>query len=1313
MCGIVGILMRPHFGPAVDSRELLEGLAAAGRCVEAAVRDVDRADAESLGAALADAASEVASRDRQLRARPALRSLVRDAALCDAVAEALAPTLEALKRLESTLDGASGFGDAGLEVVHRAAASLADAEWAIRCDRLQTAAKVRALAPADVSDAGLDVLIGVQQALSSLDRLEVRGRDSAGLFVLLDGHGLLEDQGLSAGDPTVATELRGRAGRSEDPLFGHRAISLCGGKLGLIYKCAEEIGELGDNVRFLRAAVADDPVLATALRSPHVEAAILGHTRWASVGRINEANAHPLNEAEARSDGSKPSDAPRVAAAINGDIDNHADLRALEKLDIDPRITTDAKVMPVLMSRRLAGGDEPLAAFRGAVAGFEGSLAVGALCGDDPNRLYLAIRGSGQGLYVGLADHAFVVASEPYGLVEETATYLRLDGEAAVGSQPPAGPQSPLGPQPTAGPQPSAGPQAAPGPRMPGVAKGQIAVLDARRAGDLAGIERFGMDGSPLPVNEEELERAEITTRDIDRGEFPHFLLKEISEAPRSVQKTLRGKLHEDAAGRLRVTLGRQAVPQAVASDLESGAIRRVVVTGQGTAAVAGQGIAASIERRLRERDLRGLRVEAMPATELSGFQLLPDMTDTLVVAVSQSGTTTDTLRTLHLTQRRGARTIAIVNRRNSDLADRADGVLYTSDGRDVEMSVASTKAFYSQIAAGMLLAVAIADLVAGGTDERPAADRLLRELRALPAAMERTVALREEIAAAARQYAPRLRDWSVVGNGFDRIAAEEIRIKLSELCYKAIACDATEDKKHIDLSSEPLILVCATGVHGSTAADTRKEIDVYRAHRATPIVIASKGAAFRGAAASIEVPEAPPELSFVLATVAGHLFGYHAALAIDDLARPLRAIRAALASGLARESADGSAGEATPGPVARLREVAAAEIDAVREGLADGSYDGNLHTGRAVRLARALDRLVVAWSASADGKAGDGRAVGGDGPVGGAEAGSERPSGPLRQRVLPDNGPAGGGEAGTARPGGPLHRPVPGNEPAGGADAGTAALLEDLRSALNPAIDDLTRHVDTIKHQAKTVTVGISRHDQTLGRMSLATALLEAGASEETISSDDRRTLSALDPLVDQVLGYVRYQLWHGGEGPAPGDAATIRVLRAGGLCRDLQSRTVRAPLLQGTKYAVAVEGRLMAARGRTDGRVFIGVPEWSDGEVSALDLIHVRFRERAPAADLRCVLSGYRERYADLRDQVLSWAPEFDDGLLAELPVEDLLIDPVVQLAERWRRSRSAGASPASRLGEDAAAVGQPSHQVDKGRRVCDAAAIKAGQP
>ena len=137
---------------------------------------------------------------------------------------------------------------------------------------------------------------------------------------------------------------------------------------------------------------------------------------------------------------------------------------------------------------------------------------------------------------------------------------------------------------------------------------------------------------------------------------------------------------------------------------------------------MAGQSLAVALTEAVGAG--HPLRVEAMLATELSGFGLVADMSDTLVVAISQSGTTTDTNTTVDLARARGAAVIAIVNRRNSDLVDRSDGVLYTSDGRDVEMSVASTKAFYAQVAAGFLLA----DRARGGARRRrarrPAAPR-------------------------------------------------------------------------------------------------------------------------------------------------------------------------------------------------------------------------------------------------------------------------------------------------------------------------------------------------------------------------------------------------------------------------------------------------------------------------------------------------------------------------------------------------------------------------------------------------------------
>ncbi|HMG27508.1 MAG TPA: SIS domain-containing protein, partial [Acidimicrobiia bacterium] len=772
---------------------------------------------------LVRAAAHVEEVDTLLKGAPGVQALLADRALAVGVEHRVEQLQAAADRLEAALDasGASPTADlstAELEDVNAALVRLKDAVWAVGHDRLRTARAVADLSGSDLSRAAIEAFTSVQVALSALDRLEVRGRDSAGLHIFVHHHALDLD------DPAIARLLDER----RDPVFGSRAVRRAGDALSFVYKAAAEIGELGDNTAVLRAAIRADDLLHLVVSADTARAVVLAHTRWASVGIISDANAHPVNSEELdRADG------PYVVGALNGDVDNYADLAAIERLDVPTEMTTDAKVIPSLVSRRLAAGEDLDEAFRATVASLEGSVAIAAGAADRPERVLLALRGSGQALNVGMAEDAFVVASEPYGLVEETATYLRMDGET------PADPQ------------------------RRGATRGQIVTLDAEEAGELAGVRRLAYDGTELPVTTDELQHAEITTRDIDRGASPHYLLKEISEAPASFRKTLRGRIAAGAGDRLTVELGPESLPDAVRGRLRDGTLRRVVAIGQGTAAVAGQSFAAALTSATGN-----LLVDAMPATELSGFALRPDMHDMLVVAISQSGTTTDTNRTVDLVRARGASVVSIVNRRNSDLVEKSDGVLYTSDGRDVEMSVASTKAFYSQIAAGFLLALAIAR-EAGPTDEARSHE-LLAALRELPDRMLEVIATRDAIAGVAQRHAPAKRYWAVVGNGTNRIAASELRIKLSELCYKSIACDFTEDKKHIDLSSEPLILVCASGLEGSNADDVAKEVGIYRAHRATPIVIATEGdARFAGAVEMVTVPAVHPALGFVLSTVA------------------------------------------------------------------------------------------------------------------------------------------------------------------------------------------------------------------------------------------------------------------------------------------------------------------------------------------------------------------------------------------------------------------------------------------------------------
>lgn len=1133
MCGIVCVLSRPSTRPVPAMSELFA--------------DLDAASGALSGGDVGRAGALVSAVDARLRGEAGLTALV----------DAAARTGELLARLDAVESLAVGLEErveaepAGAAEMERRAGEvgvLRDALWSLRHDRLRTASLVGELAGGGATSSALSAYLSIQQALSALDLMEVRGRDSAGLHVFVSGAAAADD------DPRIAGML---ASRRPDPLFTSGSVRVGGGQRAwsFVYKAAAEIGELGDNTAAMRRAIVADDLLRFLVSQSSARVSVIGHTRWASVGIISEPNAHPVNSEE--TNGSAGS--PYFVSVLNGDVDNHAEIKANNELMIADPITTDAKVIPTVVSRRVSEGAELAEAFRRTVDDFDGSVAIATLGADEPDTLLLALRGSGQGLFIGLAEDRFIVASEPYGLVEETSRYVRMDGDV------PCDPDNPS-------------------------SRGQIAILRAAHAGEPGGIRLTSYEGTPIPLGESDVVVAEVTTRDIDRGDHRHFLSKEIAESPQSVRKTIRGRI-VDVGGAPRVHLEESEFPAAVRDRLAGGHIRRVRVIGQGTAAVAGQ----SAARMISSLSGPALDVDSVVASELSGFQLEMDMSDVLIVAVSQSGTTTDTNRTVDLARARGAAVIAVVNRRGSDLTTKADGVVYTSDGRDVEMSVASTKAFYSQVVAGALLGCAIAEAV-GSTraDERA---RLLAALRELPMAMTETLGLRPKIAEAARRHATSRRYWTVVGNGPNVVAAEEIRIKLSELCYKSIARDVTEDKKHIDLSCEPLILVCATGLGEGTVSDVAKEVDIYGAHKALPIVVTERGGpAFASAAAVIHVPTVEPSIAFVLAVMVGHLFGYEAALAIDSLARPLREMREVIEHAVER-GADGST------TLAMVRDGITRMTPGFLAGLGSRVYDGNLEASTAVGVV-----------------------------------------GMLRVLAAPD--------------------PLVTYQDSTGRVASPEAVLDDLTTALTRAIDELTRPVDAIKHQAKTVTVGISRSDEGLLDRPLVQALFGAGASRDAISYRALKVVASLDPAVKSVLGYTRYRV----EGEVASGSATLAIVDRGGIARELPSRVDASSALRGTKHRVAVDGTVLVARGGRDGRTVVLVPETKGPTTTGITLLHVAFHDRMPAAVARGVLQGYDNRYDRLVDWVSETDGDFREDRLAEVSVESLLIDPISETARHW---------------------------------------------
>ena len=1132
MCGIIAVLRRP------SSREVPELLELFG-LLESVSNSFSLHDPGMLEKQV-DSLDFVNS---QLKGSPGFLALYNNESLVSAIEKSLDQLFDFFQNPEMQLPASSD----DVEVLNVLSSKVRDLAWSIKNDRIGSYRKVSALTSKKFipSQQGFSILLSLEQALSGLDRLEVRGRDSAGLQVLVWDHDL--------DDVEIPRD------RLNDMLFRSGSIrKSSNGSLLFVYKTASEIGDLGDNTSSLRESMLSDDLLAKALSGENVKANIVGHTRWASVGLISESNAHPVE--------SSIGDQESITTVQNGDIDNYADLIASFELKIPNGITTDARVGPELWQKNKISGISTEKAFMSAVRNFEGSVAIAGVDVSQPENIFLSVKGSGQALYVGLTEDAYLVASEPYGLVEITNRYLKVDGEELISKS---------------------------------GEKGQVIRLDMNLAGTLEGLVRKTFASDTSKVCEKDLSQTEISTRDIDRGSYKHYLLKEIEESPSSVRSTLRGRLVKKENGEFDVRIGIETLSDQLKLDLKSGKIRKIFVIGQGTAAVAAKAVEIAISTQLTGI---AISVKAKPATELSAFDLVSDMSDTLVVAISQSGTTTDTNRTVQLVRDRGAKVIAIVNRRNSDLADRADGVLYTSDGRDIEMSVASTKAFYSQVVAGHLLAFAMSEVVSA--NENAGKEEILEALNSLPEAMEELLGIRGHISKLANQFAPPRRHWAIVGSGGNVIAAEEIRIKLSELCYKSIASDVIEDKKHIDLSSEPMILVCANGITGSTVDDIAKEVAIFRAHKAAPIVITdSEPNKFPDALDVIPIPPTHPDLAFILATMAGHLFGYEAACSIDSQAQPLRVAHAVIEN-LTNDRL--TANIVTPNDEVfdYLREDIRKVSNFFFDELRNGRLNGHLEASTSVRLASLLRYSL------------------GEIPL------------DLYQIEF--------GRVGTP-----------------------SLVIDELAKALVLAIEELTRPVDAIKHQAKTVTVGISRSDENLLNISLVKRVLETGTSRDSISYETLKLLVSLDLAIDEVIGHTRYRI-----SGLDGDKPTLTILDRAGVSVGIQSRVERDLELRGTKHWVAINKKVLLTKGLRDERTILLIPEVKDGETTGINLLHISLHENLGIQEIRTVLNGYYNRYGAIQDAVRETEPSFRDDFLAEQSVEQLLIDSVDSVAERLRR-------------------------------------------
>ncbi len=621
-------------------------------------------------------------------------------------------------------------------------------------------------------------------------------------------------------------------------------------------------------------------------------------------------------------------------------------------------------------------------------------------------------------------------------------------------------------------------------------------------------------------------------------------------------------------------------------------------------------------------QDDPSLQVQALKASELSGFRLgdrggARSMADTLVVAISQSGTTADTNRTVDMVRERGARTLAIVNRRDSDITFKVDGVLYTSSGRDIEMSVASTKAFYSQIVAGALLGLHMA-LARGRRDAAFVSDELKR-LLALPAQMRAVLSGREAIEASARRLAVTKTYWAAVGSGPNKAAADEIRIKLSELCYKTISSDFIEDKKHIDLSSEPLIIVCAAGTRDTVIGDIVKETAIFQAHKATPVVICDAGVQrFDPYAADVlHVPPTAEHLAPILNTLVGHLWGYYGALAINEGSRFVHRFREGVRGAVESHAARG--------------------LD-VYEMVLEKSFRTLIAEFYAeFRRLRAGRRIPATL---------------------GYEAASDLI---LLMKYL----------AGRL--------PVQDFDLDFGVKGTAANMLNRLFDCLGELINSMARPIDAIKHQAKTVTVGTSRIGGALEGI-LFDAMAARGLSASLLTPSNILVLKNLQKIVAAIPGAITYRIDGLDLLGEPAADTAIRVVSKDGILAAIPSRVETDTRLQGTKRIIVRAGNVYIGKGRKDDRSILVIPVLSadpeaPNRIAHLLLLNIAFKDGVCLQDRVKALGG---KFEHIKNIVQENSVLWEDRYLDEVPIGELFGRSAEKIAERIVSRRQARDTP-----------------------------------
>jgi glucosamine--fructose-6-phosphate aminotransferase (isomerizing) len=507
---------------------------------------------------------------------------------------------------------------------------------------------------------------------------------------------------------------------------------------------------------------------------------------------------------------------------------------------------------------------------------------------------------------------------------------------------------------------------------------------------------------------------------------------------------------------------------------------------------------------------------------------------------------------------------------------------------------------------AGALLSLLIA--VLKGRREDAFVTQELRQLLALPEKMRRVLAMQKAIAASAQRLAVTRTYWAAVGSGPNKASADEIRIKLSELCYKTISSDYVEDKKHIDLSSEPLIIVCAAGCRNTVIGDIIKDTAIFKAHKALPVVITDENEdRFAPYAEDVfHVPRTSEHLAPVLNTLVGHLWGYYAALAINDGSRFLYDFQTTI-QGTLEESAQQGLDIYELILEKSFRQKFAAFYQSFRQRKNEHRLPAALGLGTTSDLTLLLKYLA------------------GKLPVSDFEIDF--------------------GLKGTAR-----------------------NMLNTFFAVMARGINAMSRPVDAIKHQAKTVTVGTSRISEKLEGLLFQT-LTDYGLNPSQLINHNVLVLKNLQEIVATIHGGILYRIDNLDLLGEVTEETTITILQKTGVLAPIPSRVETDHRLKGTKKIIVRQGNVYIGKGRKDDRSILVIPVISDQPnrsnlIEYLLLLNVGFRDDVALPDRIKALGG---KYEHIRSIVQENNVVWKDSLLDLIEMDELFGRSAEKIGER----------------------------------------------